>query len=176
MTGGTRTHRYRVAQVCRARLTAAPRCRSRLCTKLGGECLFGGRGAAVTTRYGWLDTDPDYGDPVYLARSVVELAVLEPGRILPVAQGKVSAIRPILGDRIDENLIRRVGFYVDNRGLRKSSLTDGLAYDQRVISRITLVVRQLLKSRLIDGRDDDVELVIGRDELGEQIWVFGVAG
>jgi len=29
---------------------------------------------------------------------------------------------------------------------------------------------------LIDGRDDDVELVIGRDELGEQIWVFGVAG
>ncbi len=93
-----------------------------------------------------LDADADDGDAVDLARELVEAAFLEPGRLLAFTKRDDDPIGPVLRDRVEHDLIRRVGLDVHLGRLAGGGSSYRFADLAGVRARGALVVREPLQA------------------------------
>ena len=76
-------------------------------------------------------------------------------------------VRPVLSNRVEHDLIGRVGLDVHVGRLARGGSSYRFAHLAGVRARGALVVREPLKARLLDCWHDDVELIVRGNDLGE---------
>jgi hypothetical protein len=99
---------------------------------------------------------------------VVELADLEPARVLSRSEDEEDPLRIVLSDRVEDGLTGDIALHVHTRALARRAGGDRVADLLGLLSRSILVVREPLEPGLLDDRDHDVQLVVGIDMLAEK--------